>query len=100
MWHRTDAKGRAHDVPVRGRLRSNNPSALLSAARAGFGLAILPRYVAQESLKRREIAPVLTDHALPAQEMHAVYPSPKLVPQRAQSFVAFLAERLQGGWWT
>ncbi|MFN7778781.1 MAG: LysR substrate-binding domain-containing protein, partial [Betaproteobacteria bacterium] len=88
-----------HDVPVRGRLRSNNLSALLAAARAGFGLAILPRYVAQESLKRREIAPVLTDHTLPAQEMHAVYPSPKLVPQRVQTFVGFLAEQLQGEWW-
>jgi DNA-binding transcriptional LysR family regulator len=99
LWHLTDARGRAQDLPVRGRLRSNNLSALLAAARAGYGLAILPRYVAQESLKRREIVPVLADHALPAQEMHAVYPSPKLVPQRVQSFVAFLAGQLQGEWW-
>lgn len=99
VWHLTDAKGRAQDVPVAGRLRSNNLSALLAATRAGYGLAILPRYVAQESLKRREIVPVLADHVLPAQEMHAVYPSPKLVPQRVQSFVTFLAQQLHGEWW-
>jgi DNA-binding transcriptional LysR family regulator len=99
VWHLTDRKGRALDVTVRGRLRSNNLSALLSAARAGFGLAILPRYVAHESLVRKDVVPVLTDHALTAQEMHAVYPSPKLVSTRVLAFVDFLAERLKGEWW-
>ena len=37
-------------VAVRGPLRSNNLSAVLAACRAGMGLAVLPGYVARESL--------------------------------------------------
>jgi hypothetical protein len=42
---------------------------------------------------------VLADHALPEQEIHAVFPSPKLVPGKVSSFVAFLQGRFDEGWW-
>jgi DNA-binding transcriptional LysR family regulator len=64
--------GFGHDeasVPVKGPLRSNNLSA------------------------------VLADHGLPAQEVHAVFPSPKYVPSKVTSFIAFLQESLAGDWW-
>jgi hypothetical protein len=32
---------------------------------------------------------VLKTCRLPEQEIHAVYPSPRLVPQKVQSFIAF-----------
>ena len=67
-------------VPVTGRLRSNNLSAVLAAARSGLGIAALPRYVAGDSLASGHVVEVLRDYALPAQEIHAVFPSPKLVP--------------------
>ena len=86
-------------VPVKGPLRSNNLSAVLAAARAGFGLAILPWYVARESLADGSVVPVLADHGLPAQEMHAVFPSPKYVPSKVTSFIVFLQESLAGDWW-
>ena len=100
IWHLTDAGGQPQDVVVHGRMRSNNLSALLAAARAGYGLAILPRYVAHESLARDDVVEVLPDHQLPAQEVHAVYPSPKLVPNRVLTLIGFLAGELQGDWWT
>jgi DNA-binding transcriptional LysR family regulator len=86
-------------LPVKGPLRSNNLSAVLAAARAGFGLAILPWYVARESLADGSVLPVLSDHGLPAQEVHAVFPSPKYVPSKVTSFIAFLQESLAGEWW-
>jgi DNA-binding transcriptional LysR family regulator len=98
-WQFSDAAGRALAVPVRGPLRSNNLSTVLAAARAGLGLAALPRYVARESLADGSIVPVLEGHALPAQELHAVYPSPKLVPSKVAAFIAFLQEALLDGWW-
>ena len=98
-WQFSDAAGRALAVPVRGPLRSNNLSTVLAAARAGLGLAALPRYVARESLADGSIVPVLEGHALPAQELHAVYPSPKLVPSKVAAFIAFLQEALGDGWW-
>ena len=86
-------------VPVKGPLRSNNLSAVLAAARAGLGLAVLPWYVARESVADGSVVQVLADHGLPAQEVHAVFPSPKLVPSKVTSFIAFLQQSLAGDWW-
>jgi DNA-binding transcriptional LysR family regulator len=98
-WQFTDAKGRGVTVPVRGPLRSNNLSAVLAAARAGLGFAALPWYVARESASEGKIKPVLETYALPVQELHAVYPSPKLVPSKVIAFLSFLQESLSGKWW-
>ena len=98
-WHFSAPTGHAEPVPVRGPLRSNNLSVLLEAARAGMGLAILPWYVAFDAVAQSAVQPLLTEFALPAQEMHAVFPSPKLVPSKVSSFIAFLQESLGDGWW-
>ncbi|MCA3253096.1 MAG: LysR family transcriptional regulator [Rubrivivax sp.] len=98
-WHFTGAQGRTVSVDVRGPLRSNNLSALLAATRAGLGLAVLPRYVAHESIERGVVRPLLEDWALPTQEMHAVYPSPRLVPTKVSGFVGWLQEQFDGPWW-
>jgi DNA-binding transcriptional LysR family regulator len=98
-WTLHAPNGRPHSVPVRGPLRSNNLSAVLAAARAGMGLAVLPWYVAHASVAEGRVLPVLADHALPAQEMHAVFPSPKLVPSKVTGFIAHLQQALAGEWW-
>ena len=98
-WHLTAPGGDAVSVPVSGPLRSNNLSAVLLATRAGLGLAVLPWYVARESVADGSLVPVLTDHALPSQDVHAVYPSPKLVSSKVTSFIAFLQQALAGEWW-
>jgi DNA-binding transcriptional LysR family regulator len=98
-WSYTLATGEERSVPVRGPLRSNNLSAVLAACRAGMGVAILPWYVAGESLAEGTIVPLLAGHGLPAQELHAVYPSPKLVPGKVRSFIDFLKRELKGEWW-
>lgn len=98
-WMLTGPDGREHVVPVRGPLRSNNLSAVLAAARAGLGIAILPCYVARESLADGVVEPILEGHALPTQEIHAVYPSPKLVPGKVNAFIEHLRGALDGDWW-
>jgi len=98
-WHFTGAGGRTVSVDVQGPLRSNNLSALLAATLAGMGLAILPRYVAQTSLDQGTLAPLLERWTLPAQEMHAVFPSPRLVPAKVSGFVDWLKGRFADEWW-
>ncbi|MDE2452327.1 MAG: LysR family transcriptional regulator [Burkholderiales bacterium] len=98
-WRLTPPGAEPVSVSVKGPLRSNNLSAVLAAARAGLGLALLPWYVARESVADGAVRPVLADHGLPAQEMHAVFPSPKLVPTKVQHFIGFLQQELQGDWW-
>jgi DNA-binding transcriptional LysR family regulator len=99
-WRLLPPDARLESVPVDGPLRSNNLSAVLAGARAGLGLAILPWYVARESIDEGIVRPVLTDHTLPAQEMHAVFPSPKLVPQKVIHFIDHLQQALAGDWWS
>jgi DNA-binding transcriptional LysR family regulator len=98
-WHFTGAGGLTVSVPVQGPLRSNNLSVLLAAVRAGMGLALLPRYVAHDSLASGALVPLLETWALPAQEIHAVYPSPKLLPAKVRSFCDFLAQHFVDRWW-
>jgi len=99
-WQFTEGgSGRSHTVAVQGPLRSNSLSAVLAAARAAYGLAALPWYVAREAVAEGALRPVLEDFALPAQELHAVYPSPKLVPSKVAAFIAFLQEALDERWW-
>ena len=98
-WSLHTEAGDKRSVLVKGPLRSNNLSAVLAAARAGMGLAVLPWYVARESLAEGVVVPVLGDHGLPGQEIHAVFPSPKLVPLKVTSFTGFLQQALAGDWW-
>ncbi len=99
VWRLTTPKGETVTVPVAGRLRSNNLSAVLAAARNGFGIAAMPHYVASDSLKSGHVVEILKGHALPEQEVHAVFPSPKLVPGKVLAFIAFLQGRLGERWW-
>ena len=98
-WHFDAADGGTLVVPVKGPLRSNNLSALLAAARAGFGLAALPWYVAHDSVRDGALLPLLTPWRLPAQEIHAVFSSPRLVPAKVSAFADQLQQHFSGNWW-
>ena len=88
--HFTHPRRERASVRVRGPFRCNNLSSLLAAARDGFGIAALPMYVAGESLARGELEQLLTGYTLPSQEIHAVFPSPKLVPSKVTALVEHL----------
>lgn len=99
VWRVRGAQGKWSTVRVRGRLRSNNLSAVLAAARDHMGIAALPWYVARESVAAGKLVAVLPDCGLPEQEIHAVFPSPRLVPPKVQAFIAFVQGRFGDGWW-
>jgi DNA-binding transcriptional LysR family regulator len=99
LWRLRSNTGEAITVPVTGRFRSNNLSGVLAAARSHMGIAALPWYVAADSLASGSVVQVLREYQLPEQDIHAVYPSPKLVPSKVQTFIAYLAGRFSGAWW-
>lgn len=96
----TAASTQTESVVVKGPLRSNNLSLLLLAAREGLGIAALPLYVAHESIRRGAVVTLLQDWALPTQEIHAVYPSPRMVPTKVQVFVSWMQGQFGAAWWT
>ena len=99
-WLFTGPGRRSRPTTVRGPLRSNNLSALLSAARAGMGVAALPWYVAYESVRSGAVRAVLTKWELPTQEIHAVFPSPRLVPTKVSTFIEWLQAEIGEEWWS
>ena len=98
-WQFSGPTGEELSVPVTGPLRSNNLSAVLAACRAGMGVAVLPWYVAHKSVADGAVLPVLADHSMASQELHAVYPSPRRVPGKVSTFIDFLKAQLEGDWW-
>jgi DNA-binding transcriptional LysR family regulator len=99
-WHFTGPEGQALSVPMQGPLRSNNKSALLTAACAGLGIAALPSYVVHAAVQSGALKTLLLDWALPEQEIHAVFPSPRMVPVKVQGLVEWLKAQLGPAWWT
>ena len=99
VWHLQESNGISFPVYVYGRLRSNNLSTVLAATENGLGISILPQYVAQKALRRGQLVQVLIDYILPEQELHAVFPSPKLVSNNVLSLINFLKPKFQGDWW-
>ena len=45
------------------------------------------------------LQPLLRQWTLPAQEIHAVFSSPRLVPTKVSGFVDFLLPHFGGDWW-
>ncbi len=99
-WHFQGVKGEELAVQLKGPMRSNNKSALMTAACAGLGIAALPTYVVHESVTSGALVALLGDWTLPTQEIHAVYPSPRMVPAKVSGFTEWLHEQLTETWWT
>jgi DNA-binding transcriptional LysR family regulator len=92
-WELERARTRAA-IDVTGPLRSNNSFALLSAAKAGLGISLLPEFVVAAELRRGELQRVLPAWASPEQAMYALYPSARFIPAKVRAFVDFVAARL------
>ncbi len=98
VWHLRNTHGAELPVAVKGPLKSNNLSILLSAARAGLGIAMLPRYLADPALESGELVQVLRAFPLPSQEINVVSPSPRFVPSKVLALTEFLHRRFRGDW--
>ena len=65
-----------------------------------MGVAALPAYVANESLRTQALMPLLAGWSLPSQEIHAVFPSPRLVPAKVNDFIGWLQGQFGASWWS
>ncbi len=89
-----DIEGRPQSFPIRSRLQLNNGAALVQAAAAGFGLAMIPRFIAAEALTTGEVRAVLGEFPLAELGIYLVLPGNRHVPHRVRVLMDFLAERL------
>lgn len=99
LWHYLDRSGASIPVSVNGPLRTNNISCVASAILDGIGIALLPRYIARQWIVRGTLKVILDTFELPAQEIHAVYPSPRLAPAKVTAWIAFLQAQFSEDAW-
>jgi DNA-binding transcriptional LysR family regulator len=78
-------------VRVRGRLRANNQEALVDAALAGAGLAVLPMWLVRDELETGRLQRVLAEFERPRTPVHAVLPTKGAPPNKVRAFVDFLS---------
>ena len=88
------------NIPVRGALSANNSEALREAALTGAGIALLPDFSAQESLRKGQLVQVLPDWQVDGgfgRHIFAIRPYTPHVPRAVSALVAHLRSGLAQG---
>lgn len=81
-------------VRTQGRMRMNNGNAMLEAARAGVGIALLPDFFCTKALANGELVRVVDQWTTGVDFVWAVYPHSRHLSAKVWLFVELLRERL------
>ncbi|WP_334033463.1 LysR family transcriptional regulator [Burkholderia gladioli] len=92
-WHFLDRHGRSQPLAVRGRLGLNHSEAILDAALAGHGIALLSDWLVAEHLSAGRLARVLPEIRTQGFPIHAVWQKNQLLSAKVRHAVELLAER-------
>ncbi|HXK18885.1 MAG TPA: LysR family transcriptional regulator, partial [Polyangiaceae bacterium] len=85
VWEFPGGAGAAPEsVRIEARLRLNSTMALHDAARAGLGIADLPRYLVEEDLRSRRLVAVLQPLETRASSVFVIYGSGSFLPARTR----------------
>ncbi len=89
--------GQETTVPISGRLESNNGLLLLSAVENHLGIALLPLWMAADSLKSGSCQRILAEVEVTATDfdsaIYALYESRRHLPAKVQVFLNFLQSK-------
>lgn len=82
-------------VEVSGNFRVNSPDGVREVVAAGLGIGLAPRWLFEDLLAQGRVLPLLEDHPLPPMPIHALYPTRRWLPPRAQVFIEAVARALR-----
>lgn len=77
-------------IPVQPVLASNTLDILLTGAREGLGVAIMPEYAVRSDLAAGRLVPVLADHRLPSRMLQVIYPPARHLSAGVRLFTDFV----------
>ncbi|MEY4431564.1 MAG: hypothetical protein RLZZ533_1500 [Cyanobacteriota bacterium] len=88
------AGARRTEVPVGGRLVSDDFVVLRTAAEQGLGIARLPGLLVHDAIQAGRLVALLDDHAPPPNPLHLLHPGGGRLPARTRAFIDFVQPRL------
>lgn len=88
-WRIADESGKEIAMPLRGRLHTNNGSALRDGAVQGLGLVFLPTFYVYEDLRAGRLVRVLEKLKLPEYGVYAIYPERRSLSPKVRTFIDF-----------
>jgi DNA-binding transcriptional LysR family regulator len=93
VWRLRDGQ-RSHEVRVSGRFKANTARAVLQAATAGLGIALLPEPIITRELASGRLVRVLPEYYRDGADLYAVWPSRRHMPRAVAAFIEFVAARV------
>ncbi|CAN5510804.1 LysR family transcriptional regulator [soil metagenome] len=81
-------------IAVTPRLSVNDPSACMTAALGGTGLAWMPPFLGAKEVADGRLVRVLPDWRRGVREVHALFPSPRTLSPRVRAFIDYLIEKV------
>lgn len=94
-WNIVAPSGEERQIRAIGPLTVNNGSSLLKAAEAGLGIARLPTFIIDASVKAGRVVPILGNLPENRLGIHAVYPAGKFIQPILRAFIDYLVEYFQ-----
>lgn len=92
VWSLSTHQQQPQNYPIQISIQSNDAQALYELCRQGLGLAILPKILVKNSIKNKELQPVLNSYKTPPMTLSIVYSSRRHLPKKIQEFIAFVIE--------
>ncbi len=97
FWHfaADTAGGAATSVRINARLRASNTLSLYEAAKAGLGIAELPRHLVAADLKARRLVCILEKFEPEGRGVYVIYPPAAFLPIRVREVIKYLVPELE-----
>jgi DNA-binding transcriptional LysR family regulator len=93
-WH-FHCKGKTEKVTVQGSVQMNTGRELVSLAKEGLGIIMLPSFVMREELKSGELIPILQTYCTTKKELVGIIPDNRHIPFKTRVFLDYMTEALK-----
>ncbi|SQD78105.1 LysR family transcriptional regulator [Moritella yayanosii] len=73
-------------------IKADSASALLAFTLNGTGIALIPEWLVHPALEQGQLIHLLPEYIFPLQNIYAIYPNTRYVPEKVRAFIDFLRE--------
>jgi LysR family transcriptional regulator, transcriptional activator for dmlA len=90
-----EREGKIEQIVLRSQLLIDSLASSASAVAAGYGVAMLPTYMAEPLVRQGLLKEVLSDWSTPPYPFFLVYPYRHPLPKKYEAFIQFVVPRIQ-----